>query len=131
VPQRDLYLSPDHAIYSEGVLIPIKHLIDGHGIVPVDTETVLYCHVELETHDVLLAEGMPAESFLDTGVRAAFANGGTLAQLHPDFAAAEEPLVWEAMACAPLIVTGAEVARLRQIIAARDCAKGRDRRSLA
>jgi hypothetical protein len=35
------------------------------------------------------------------------------------------------MACAPLIVTGAEVARLRQIIAARDCAKGRDRRSLA
>jgi collagen type I alpha len=131
MPQRDLFLSPDHAIYSDGVLIPIKHLIDGHGIVPVETETVLYCHVELETHDILLAEGMPAESFLDTGVRAAFANGGALAQLHPDFAAAEEPLVWEAMACAPLKVIGAEVTRLRQIIAVRDCAKGRDRRSFA
>jgi collagen type I alpha len=131
LPRRDLFLSPDHAIYSDGVLIPIKHLINGRSIVPVETETVLYCHVELETHDVLLAEGMPAESFLDTGARAAFANGGILAQLHPDFATPEEPLVWEAMACAPLKVTGLEVARLRQIISARDCAKGRDRRSSA
>jgi collagen type I alpha len=123
LPQRDLFLSPDHAIYSDGVLIPIRHLVNGLDIVPVETETVLYCHVELETHDVLLAEGMPAESFLDTGARNAFANGGISAELHRDFAAPEEPLVWEAMACAPLKVTGAEVARLRQIIAGRDCAK--------
>jgi collagen type I alpha len=120
LPQRDLFLSPDHAIYSDGVLIPIKHLINGRGIVPVETEAVLYCHVELETHDVLLAEGMPTESFLDAGARAAFANGGTLAQLHPDFTAPEGPLVWEAMACAPLKVTGLEIARLRQVIDSRD-----------
>jgi collagen type I alpha len=131
LPQQDLFLSPDHAIYSDGVLVPIKHLINGRRIAPVEAETVLYCHIELEKHDILLAEGMPAESFLDTGARAGFANGSLLVQSHPEFTAPEQPLVWEAMACAPLKVTGVEVARLRQIISGRDCAKGRHRFSPA
>jgi hypothetical protein len=35
-----------------------------------------YHHVELAAHDVILAEGLPCESYLDTGNRAAFAEGG-------------------------------------------------------
>ena len=33
-----------------------------------------YYHVELDRHAVLLAEGMPAESYLDTGNRGIFVN---------------------------------------------------------
>jgi hypothetical protein len=35
-----------------------------------------YVHVELDRHDILLAEGLPAESYLDTGNRAAFGTQG-------------------------------------------------------
>jgi hypothetical protein len=47
---------------------------------------VTYWHVELERHDILLADGMPAESYLDTGNRAAFADAalGELATLLAD-----------------------------------------------
>ena len=36
--------------------------------------TVTYCHIELRRHDVLYAEAMPAESYLDTGDRRNFEN---------------------------------------------------------
>jgi hypothetical protein len=36
---------------------------------------VTYYHVELAAHDVILAEGLLCESYLDTGNRAAFVNG--------------------------------------------------------
>ena len=65
---------------------------------------VEYWHVELERHEVLLAEGLPAESYLDTGNRAAFANGAAHLRLHPDFA----PLSWDD-ACAELVQAGPRV----------------------
>jgi len=71
-PHRDLLLSPDHAILVGGALIPVRYLINGASIVQEWTETIVYLHVELDTHDVLLAEGLPCESYLDTGNRAAF-----------------------------------------------------------
>ncbi len=82
LPARDLLLSPDHAVFVGGVLIPIRHLFNGCTVVQEPVEDVTYYHVELATHDVILAEGLPCESYLDTGNRAAFANGGaeTLAQ---------------------------------------------------
>ena len=102
LPHRDLWLSPDHAVYVDDVLIPIKHLINGTSIAQIPTEQITYYHIELPQHDVLLAEGLPAESYLDTGDRSNFANGGQPIALHPDFSAR----MWEAMGCAPLIVTG-------------------------
>jgi len=101
-PHADLVLSPDHAVFVEGVLIPVRYLIDGASIVQEQVEKVIYYHVELDRHDVLLAHGLPVETFLDTGNRGAFANGGPVVQAHPDF----NSLRWEAAGCAPLVVTG-------------------------
>lgn len=101
-PVRDLWLSPDHAVLVDGVLIPIKHLINGATIGQVQMDQVAYYHVELDRHAVLLADGLPCESFLDTGNRHNFVDGDRTVMLHPDFS----PLQWDAAGCAPLVVTG-------------------------
>jgi ELWxxDGT repeat protein len=109
-PHRDLFLSPDHAVFTGDVLIPIRHLIDGDAIEQIPVDHVTYFHVELPTHDVVLAEGMPAESYLETGNRDIFINGGWVAPV------ADPVLVWEALGCAPLVVAGPalEAARPRR-----------------
>ncbi len=68
-PRRDLWLSPDHAVFVDDVLIPIKRLINGTSIAQVPVEEVTYYHVALGRHDVILAEGLPTESYLDRGDR--------------------------------------------------------------
>jgi hypothetical protein len=114
-PYRDLRLSPDHAVFAHGQLVPIRHLINGATIVQEHAGEITYYHVELAAadgtaaHDILLAEGLEVESFLDTGNRAAFANGGPATHLHPDFALR----AWEANACAPLLRDGPALADLR------------------
>jgi hypothetical protein len=79
-------------------------------------DEITYYHVELPRHDVLLAEGMPAESYLDVGDRSNFANGGAPIRLFADFAthtfdAAQR---WEALGCARLVVCGPELATVRR-----------------
>ncbi len=79
VPHRDLYLTHGHALYLDsaigGVLIPVENLINHRSIVWDERARVVeYYHVELADHDVLLAEGAPAESYYDAGNRAAFHN---------------------------------------------------------
>jgi hypothetical protein len=108
-PRRDLWLSPDHSVFVDGVLIPIRYLLNDATIVQEPMDAVTYWHVELPAHDVLFAEGLPAETYLDTGNRGAFANGGGAAMLHPDFALR----VWEAEACARLVVEGAALVAVR------------------
>jgi hypothetical protein len=102
-PGRDLLLSPDHAVFVDNVLIPIKHLINGKTIVQEKWEAVTYYHVELAEHDVLLAEGLPAESYLENSDRGVFDNAGGVIALYPDFGVRR----WEAFGCAPLVLTGA------------------------
>lgn len=111
-PNRDLFLSPDHAVYVDGVLIPVKYLIDGEAIAQVPVDQVTYYHLELPAHDVVYAEALATESFLDTGNRAHFAEGGAVVDLYPDLA-----LAWEANGCAPLVVSGPEVRSVRRAIA--------------
>ena len=104
-PSRDVFLSPDHAVFIADVLIPIKHLINGTSIAQVTVEQITYYHVELPQHNVLLAEGLPAESLLPSDDRSNFANGNTPIRLFPDFNPTS-PGVWEAYGYAPLIVGG-------------------------
>jgi hypothetical protein len=115
LPGRDLWLSPDHAVFVNDVLIPVRHLINGITIEQVPRDRVTYYHIELDHHDIVLAEGLPAESYLDTGDRLKFANGGGLVTLHPEFSVR----VWEALGCAPLIVTGHELETTRRRLARR------------
>ena len=111
VPSRDLLLSPDHAIYAEDVLIPVRWLVNERTVGPARRmRHVEYFHVELDQHAILLAEGMPAESYLDTGDRSTFENGGVAVELYPDFASR----TWESGGCARLVVTGPEVEAVRR-----------------
>jgi len=125
-PRRDLYLSPDHAIHIGEVLIPIKHLINGTSIAQVPVNKVTYYHIELSRHDVLLAEGMPAESYLDTGDRSNLENGDGMMRLFPDFSTRATTVcaLWEAMGCAPLVVHGPELDAVRKRVSVRAPALG-------
>jgi hypothetical protein len=118
-PSRALLLSPDHSVFVEDVLIPAKHLVNGTTVTQIDVRTVTYYHIELPVHDVLLAEGLPAESYLETGGRFAFQNGGGAMQLHPDFAPDEARvgMVWRNFGYAPLIGSNGEVDRVRARLA--------------
>jgi collagen type I/II/III/V/XI/XXIV/XXVII alpha len=107
-------LSPDHAIYVDRVLIPIRLLINGRTVRQELVDRISYHHIELARHDVLLANGMPAESYLDTGDRARFSNGGGVVALHPDFSAR----TWEMRGCAPLVQTGRVLTAVRKRLAA-------------
>jgi hypothetical protein len=75
-PARDLVLSPDHAVFVDGVLVPVRHLLNGSAIAQERVGAVTYRHIELARHEVVLAEGLPAETYLDTGNRAAFGDVG-------------------------------------------------------
>jgi len=76
---------------------------------------LVYYHVELDRHDVLLAEGLPAETYLDTGDRSIFENGGGPIALYPDFASR----VWEAEGYAPLVIVDQALASIRQRLSQR------------
>ncbi len=120
VPSRDLIVSPDHNIFVQGVLIPAKCLVNGRSVVNHDVETVDYHHIELAGHDVVYANGLEAETYLDTGNRTSFAGQGVTVA-HPDFASAPDQnyFAWEANGYARLVLEGPEVERTRAILAAR------------
>jgi hypothetical protein len=74
-PARDLFVSPEHMMCIGDVLVPAGKLLNGTTITRAeDPGVVQYFHVELPRHSVILAEGAPAESFLDTGNRNMFGN---------------------------------------------------------
>ncbi len=110
-PNRDLLLSPDHAVFVDNVLIPVKHLMLGSTIMQIPVSAVSYFHVELATHAVILAEGLEVESYLDVGDRGQFFNDDVPA-LHPDVASR----IWEADGCAPLVITGRKLDVVRRRI---------------
>jgi hypothetical protein len=91
----------------------VRYLVNGRTITREPRAEITYWHVELAEHDVIMAENLPCESFLDTGNRAAFANGGRVVDLHPGFASR----TWEAQGCAPLVVTGAALKAARRRLA--------------
>jgi len=115
-PHRDLLVSPDHCLFLDGALVPARLLVNGATItIEQGLAEVTYYHVELPTHDVVLAEGAAAESWLDAGNRAWFENAPT-ALLRVDatldaYASAEpEP-------CAPVIQAGPRLAAIRDLVA--------------
>jgi hypothetical protein len=108
LPVRDLRVSPEHAIFIDSVLIQARHLVNGSSIVQEQVDEVDYYHIELESHDVVYAEDLPAESWLDTGSRAFFDNASVV-DLRPGFDATPKT-----EACAPIIEEGAILDVVRQ-----------------
>jgi hypothetical protein len=116
-PFRDLFLSPDHAVFVMGVMVPVKYLIDGLSIATVPVAEAVYYHVELERHEAIFASGLAVESYLETGGRGRFDNADVV-RLFPDFRLPNVTM-WEASGRAKLVVAGAELAAVRAFLAAR------------
>ncbi|MBY0297433.1 MAG: Hint domain-containing protein [Methylobacterium sp.] len=75
-PSLDLFVSPGHAVCIDvlgEVLIPASRLVNGATVAQVEVDAVTYWHVELDSHDILIANGLPAESYIDCGNRDFFA----------------------------------------------------------
>ena len=75
VPHHDLHVTKGHSLYLDDVLIPVEFLVNHRSILWDDrAQEVMVYHIELENHDVLLANGAPAESYRDDGNRWLFQN---------------------------------------------------------
>ena len=98
VPTHDLRVTKGHALYLQGALIPVELLVNHRTILWDDLaqEVALY-HLELASHDVLLANGAPAESYRDDGNRWLFRNANSGWDLPP-----QEP-------CTPVLTGGRKV----------------------
>ena len=95
VPHRDLHVTKGHSLFIDGALIPVETLVNHRSILWDDpAQEVEIYHIELETHDVLIADGAPAESYRDDGNRWQFRNANSGWCLPP------QP------ACAPVLTSG-------------------------
>jgi hypothetical protein len=119
-PSRDLLVSSDHCVFLDGVLVPAGLLVNGASIVAeTSLAEVTYYHVELEVHDVLLAEGAGVESWIDSDSSACFENPPTALADAGD-SLAEADFGWGvSRTCAPLLQGGERLAAIRAQIEAR------------
>ncbi|WEQ52651.1 Hint domain-containing protein [Komagataeibacter oboediens] len=118
MPDRDLLVSPGHAIavpVMDSVFIQAVKLVNGATIRRAPCESTEYWHVELESHDVLLSNGLPSERYLDVGNRNLFATLSAGTQV--------EPATLDDYAL-PLVLNGPEIAAVRERLAARARALG-------
>ena len=78
LPTRELRLTADHALLLDGVLVQAGALVNGTTIRRMSNTELgarfTVFHVETEMHEVILAEGTPAETFVDNVSRRRFDN---------------------------------------------------------
>jgi hypothetical protein len=85
IPARDLWVSPRHALFLDGVLVPAEHLLNSQTILQAEAvDQVEYFHLEFEAQEVILAEGTPAESYVECDNRQGFHNAHEFSALYPD-----------------------------------------------
>jgi T5SS/PEP-CTERM-associated repeat protein len=95
IPHHDLRVTKGHSFFLDGVLVPAEFLVNHRSIEWDDrAQEVAVHHIELDTHDVLLANGAPAESYRDDGNRWLFRNANSGWGLPP-----QDP-------CAPVLTGG-------------------------
>src|SRR5262245_8155717 len=85
LPHSDLYVSFGHRFLINGRLIPACDLVNGGSITRIKStgsDVLEYLHIELEDHDVILANGVPAESLEGNASRKEFDNFGEYVALY-------------------------------------------------
>ena len=78
-PSRDLLVSPAHTICVDlfgEMLVHAGNIVNGASIAQIEVDEIEYWHVELESHELLVANNLPAESYLEMANRDFFAEGG-------------------------------------------------------
>lgn len=121
-PSQDLVVSPGHSICIDvmgEVMIQAMQLVNGATIARERVEEVTLWHVELDSHDVLIANDLPAESYLAMGNRGFFEEAGATMDLleegvdrtHADF-------------CRPVVTGGPTLACVRERLSERAKALG-------
>jgi hypothetical protein len=114
IPRRDLYVSPQLGFYFGGSLIPAWCLVNGSSVRPVRPDTDLhYVQLELDGHEILLAEGAPTETYVENGNRQAFHNAEEYHAHYPHASAVGNARF------APLRAGGAHVDSVRAHLARR------------
>jgi hypothetical protein len=123
-PHRDLWLSPDHAVHVDGMLVPVRYLENGATILRERRERITYFHVELARHDIVLSEGLGSESYLDTGNRDDFIRLRREPGQTAEAAQEAARQVWAERGCLRLVTEGAPIRTVRTKLAARAAALG-------
>lgn len=114
VPRRDLWVSPEHSMLIDGLLIPAAALVNGHSIEQEGSvHEVSYFHLEFDEHEAIYAEGALSESFVDDESRQMFDNAAEYRSLYPQ--AVRKP----ALFCAPRLEEGEDLEAVRRRLAAR------------
>jgi hypothetical protein len=91
-PRRDLWVSPGHGVLVEGQLVCAYLLLNGTTIVqPPHTGEIAYLHIDLGTHDCVLAEGAWSETYYEHLNRDEFDTVDTYRALFPDHAPTIQP----------------------------------------
>jgi hypothetical protein len=92
-PAADLFLSDRHALYLDGVLVPVIEFLNGKTIARYparELDEIEYLHLKLATHDVIFAEGAACDS-LRAGSIDKFDNANEYEQLYGPAPMTEPP----------------------------------------
>jgi len=118
-PSQDLLVSPAHTICVDLIgemLVHAGNLVNGATIAQIEVDEIDYWHVELESHDLLVANNLASESYLAMANRGFFAERDETPEAgagrtHDDF-------------CRPVMKDAADLDFLRRRLVARAKAIG-------
>lgn len=74
-PNKDIHLTPEHSVYMNGFLIPIRLLVNDVSIYyDTEIEYFEYYHIICEKHTIVDVNGLDAETYYNTGNSFKFKN---------------------------------------------------------